>query len=80
MLFIKKTNKTDSDNFDAARICATCKYASLLHATDDYMCPKKGFVPYDYACRHYDYNRLLKRPPKKRQLNMSRIDSSDFNI
>lgn len=80
MLFKKKINKTNFENFDAAIICATCKYASPLHATDDYICHKKGLVSFNYACRHYDYNRLLKRPPKKRQLNMSRVDSNDFNI
>lgn len=80
MLFKKKTNKTDFENFDAAKICATCKHALPLHSTDDYICHKKGLVSCNYVCRHYDYNRLLKRPPQKRQLNMSRIDSNDFNI
>ena len=80
MLFKKKINKKEFENFDAAQVCATCKYASPLHSTDDYICKKKGLVANNFACRHYDYNRLLKRPPHKHQLNMSHIDSNDFNI
>jgi len=80
MLFKKKTNDSAFENFDAARICATCKHASPLHSVDDYMCKKRGLVSRDYVCRHYDYNRLLKRPPKKHQLNMSRINFEDFDI
>lgn len=80
MLYKKKLNKMDFENFDVARICATCKNASPLHTIDDYICPQKGLVSSDYVCRHYDYNRLLKRPPKKRQLNMTHIRSENFDI
>ena len=41
---------------------------------------KKGLVSRDFCCKHYEYNRLLKRPPKKRNLNTERFSAEDFEI
>ena len=80
MLFKKKGN-IYSEITEVSQICATCKFASPLHAIDDdYMCKKKGLVSRDFCCKHYEYNRLLKRPPKKRNLNTERFSAEDFEI
>lgn len=76
----KKKRGIFSEVTDVSRICATCKFASPLRAVDDFMCTKKGLVSRDYSCKHYDYNRLMKRPPKKRNLNTERFAPEDFEI
>ena len=84
MLFKKKTKEPQrglySEVTDVAKICATCKYASPLRSVDDCMCMKYGLVSSNYTCKHYDYNRLMKRPPKKRKLNTDRFSAEDFSI
>lgn len=79
-MFSKKNRSIFSEVSDISKICATCKFASPLHAVDDYMCVKKGLVSRDYSCKHYDYNRLMKRPPKKRKLNTEQLNPEDFEI
>lgn len=85
MFFKKKEPKAPqrglySEITDVSKICATCKYASSLHSVDDYMCSKYGMVSRDYTCKYYDYNRLMKRPPKKRKLNTNHLTVDDFSI
>ncbi len=85
MLFKKKQPKQPqrglySEVTDVSKICATCKFASALHSVDDYMCSKNGLVSSNYTCKYYDYNRLMKRPPKKRELNTKRFTAEDFSI
>ncbi len=79
MLF-KKKRGIFSEVTDVSKICATCKFASPLHATDDLMCSKKGLVAQNFTCKHYDFNRLMKRPPKKRNLSTERFSPEDFEI
>lgn len=79
-MFLKKKRGLFSEVTDVSKICATCKFASSLHAVDDFMCCKKGLVSRDFTCKHYDYNRLMKRPPKKRKLNTDRFNPEDFEI
>ena len=81
-MFFKKKKKRGlySEVTDVSKICATCKYASALCTVDDFMCSKHGLVSRDYCCKSYDYNRLIKRPPKKRQIKNSRFSAEDFSI
>ncbi len=79
-MIIKKKRGVFSDVTDVSRICATCKYASPLCSTDDMMCQKKGLVSSDFSCKRYDYNRLMKLPPRKRSLSTDRFSPEDFEI
>lgn len=85
MLFKKKEPKPPqrglySEVTDVSKICATCKFASPLRSVEDYMCSKYGLVSSNYTCKYYDYNRLMKRPPKKRKINTSHLTAEDFSI
>ena len=75
----KKKRGLYSEVTDVSRICATCKFASPLHSVDDFMCSKHGLVSRDYTCKSYDYNRLMKRPPRKRTLG-GNYTAEDFSI
>ena len=79
MLFNKKRGLY-SENLDVSKICATCKFGKPLSSTDDLLCEKYGLVSHSHTCRHYDYNRLMKRPPKKRTVKSSAYDKNDFSI
>lgn len=79
-MFKKKKNSIYSDTNEVSRICATCKFATPLVTVDDLMCPKHGVVKSDFTCKKYDYNRLMKRPSKKRLLNTDRFSQEDFTI
>ena len=80
-MLTKKKRKVFSEEVeDVSKICATCKFASPLRSVDDYMCSKNGLVSFDYTCKHYFYNRLIKRPPKKRNLNIDSFNPEDFEI
>ncbi len=78
-MFKKKFNLY-SNNLDVSKNCATCKFGKPLINTDDIMCQKKGLVSAKHICKKYDYNRLLKRPPKKRSVNISKLDENDYSI
>lgn len=56
---------------EVAEVCATCKFASALHSSDALFCSKKGPVNPEYSCKKYEYNFFLKRPQKKRNLDIS---------
>lgn len=62
------------------QICATCKWASPFSTVEYVICSKKGLVNADFICKKYEYNRLLKRPPKKRNANENRFTAEDFGI
>ncbi len=79
-MIFKKKRGIFSEVTDVSKICATCKFASPLCATDDLMCKKKGLVASNYICRHYDYNRLMKRPSRKRNLSTDKYSAEDFEI
>ena len=79
-MIFKKKRGLFSEVTDVSKICATCKFASPLSVTKDMMCRKKGLVSADFTCKTYDYNRLLKRPPKKRILATDRFSAEDFEI
>ena len=78
-MFFKKKRGLFSDNLEVSKKCATCKFGKQLLSSDDIICPKYGLVSENHICRHYDYNRLMKRPPKKRLLNSSFV-KDDFSI
>lgn len=75
----KKKRGLYSEVTEVSRICATCKFASEVHSTGDYICSKKGLVASNFTCKSYDYNRLMKRPPKKRQIKND-FTAEDFSI
>ena len=62
------------------QICATCKWASPFNTVEYVICSKKGLVKSDFICKKYEYNRLLKRPPKLRNVNENRFTAEDFSI
>ncbi len=77
----KITGGVYSDVSDqVTQICETCKWASPFHTVGYVICFKKGLVPSDFVCKKYDYNRLLKRPSKKRALSEGRFSADDFSI
>ena len=80
MLFKKRRKVFSDEVLDVSKICTTCKFASRLNAVEDLMCSKKGVVSPNFSCKHYYYNRLMKRPPKKRSLNSNRYSAEDFEI
>lgn len=69
-----------NDNPDVTEKCETCAFAVGLEYSGDFLCSKYGAVPPDYLCKKYKINRFLKRPPKKRGLDISRYSSDDFSI
>ena len=69
-----------NDNPDLIEKCETCAYAILLEYSKDCLCSKFGPVPPEYICKKYRINRFLRRPPKKRELNISRYSEDDFSI
>lgn len=79
-MIFKKKRGIFSDNVDVSKICATCRFASPLYSTEDFMCSKKGLVSAEASCKRYEYNRLMKRPPKKHNLNTDRFSPEDFEI
>ncbi len=79
-MFSKKKQGIFSEVTDVSKICATCKYATPLCVVDELMCQKKGLVESNHFCRHYDYNRLMKRPNKKRASVKDKFSSDDFEI
>ena len=80
MFFKKKRKIMSSESEEISKICATCKFATPMNAVDDFLCSKKGLVSPDYSCKKYFLNHLVKRPPKKRTLNTSRLSPKDFEI
>ncbi len=79
-MIFKKKRSIFSEVTGISKTCATCKFATVLCSTDDIICQKKGLVSPDFNCKHYDYNRLLKRPPKRRNLATERFSAEDFEI
>lgn len=69
-----------NDDPDLIRKCETCAFAISLSYSGDCLCSKFGAVEPEYICKHYKINRFLRRPPKKRELNMSRYSAEDFSI
>lgn len=62
------------------QICATCKWATPFQTVEYVICSKKGLVNADHICKKYEYNRLLKKPPRKRNVNEGRFSADDFSI
>lgn len=79
---MKKINRPlYGDNDEVSKICATCKFARPLETKNgEYLCSKNGVVEQRFCCRSYKINMLLKRPPKKREINTSRYKAEDFSI
>lgn len=67
-----------NDNPDLIEKCETCAYAVPLGYTKEFLCSKFGPVPPECRCKKYRINRFLKRPPKKREINISRYSNDDF--
>ncbi len=69
-----------NENPDLVEKCETCAFAVLLEYSGDCLCSHFGAVKPDYKCKKYKINRFLKKPPKKRELDMSRYSADDFSI
>ena len=52
------------DEYDIAKKCAFCEYASNTLDEEKMLCRKKGVVSTEYACRAFSYD-LMKRAPKR---------------
>lgn len=52
------------EEYDIAKKCAFCEYASDTLSPDRMICKKKGVVSADYYCRAFVYD-LMKRRPKR---------------
>lgn len=52
------------EEYDIAKKCAFCEYASGTLCPDRMVCKKKGVVNADYSCRAFVYD-LMKRQPKR---------------
>ena len=61
------------------QICETCKWATPIKTMNDVICSKRGIVKADFCCKLYEYNRLLKRPNKKRRAK-TEFTAEDFSI
>lgn len=64
---------------EVSEVCATCKYASSLHSSEALFCSKKGPVNPEYSCKKYEYNFFIKRPPKRRNLELD-LTPEDLSI
>ena len=52
------------EQYDIAKKCAFCEYASKTLDDEKMLCKKKGVVHADYFCRSFRYD-LMKRVPKR---------------
>lgn len=52
------------EQYDIAKKCAFCEYASKTLDEEKMICKKKGIVHADYSCRSFRYD-LIKRTPKR---------------
>ena len=52
------------EEYDIAKKCAFCEYASKTLDEEKMLCKKKGIVHADYVCRSFSYD-LMKRMPKR---------------
>lgn len=64
---------------EVTEICATCKYASSMHSSEALLCSKKGPVNPEYSCKKYEYNLFMKRPQKRRNLELN-LNPEDLSI
>ncbi len=65
---------------EVTQICTTCKWAQPFNTVEYVICSKKGLIKADGVCKKYEYNRLLKQPSKRRDVNINRFNSEDFSI
>ncbi len=52
------------EQYDIAKKCAFCEYASKTLDEEKMLCKKKGVVHADYSCHSFRYD-LMKRVPKR---------------
>ena len=52
------------EEYDIAKKCAFCEYASPTLDTERMICRKKGIVSAEFSCRAFSYD-LMKRAPKR---------------
>ena len=52
------------EEYDIAKKCEFCEFASKTLDEEKMICKKKGIVHADYACRAFRYD-LMKRMPKR---------------
>lgn len=64
---------------EVAEVCATCRYASSMHSSEALLCSKKGPVSPEYSCKKYEYNLFMKRPQKRRNLELN-LNLEDLSI
>ena len=65
---------------DQIPMCCNCKRARPVPLSNDVLCQLSGVVAEDYLCKKYEYNIFLKRPKRKRGLNVDDYSEEDFAI
>lgn len=65
---------------DHVPMCSNCKRGRLIPLTNDVICPIKGVVSATYKCKKYSFNLFLIKPKRRRTLDTSDFDYSDFSI
>ena len=68
--------------FDS-HIIPSCRYCTYGMASSDeqtILCPKKGVVTYEYACRRFQYDPLKRQPPRPAAVDFSRLSDEDFSL
>ena len=71
----------DKFNYDeVVKLCRTCAKATVISITGDYLCVKRGIVKHDNVCKKYKLNESLPRPSKRRLIDTSKFDASEFKV
>lgn len=69
-----------NENPDLIEKCETCAFAIVMEYSGDCLCSKFGAVSPEHKCKKYKINRFLRKPKKKREIDMSRYSAEDFSI
>jgi len=68
-------------NYDEiVKLCRTCRSATALTVTTDYLCEKLGVVKHDHLCRKYKLNENLPRPKIRRTFDTAKFNLNDFQV
>lgn len=68
--------------FDS-HIIPSCRYCTYGMASSDeqtILCPKKGVVTCEYACRRFQYDPLKRKPAKTDSAKLSKKKILSFNL
>ena len=65
---------------EVVKLCRTCAKSTELEFAGDYLCEKFGIVKSDSVCKKYKLNEFLPRPTKRRMIDATKFDGSDFSV